>query len=300
VVAPGCHDALSAKMAEAAGFPAVYISGYCLQATVFGKPNVGYATLTEYVDFARKMVDAIDIPVIIDAETGFGDVTDVRRAVREFESAGVAAIHIEDQVRSWTSHSDVKANLLTTDATCKKLASAKEAQRTDDLILIGRTDSASISAEEAIDRSNAFLHAGADVAMPMMSPYLPYSAHTTWSLADQTSYEGRLEVLRRFVTEINGPVATHCPHGLDYTAADVAATGMKLYTIPQLTLGPAAAAVNAALRAFQNGSIGAYFEANPPYPVKELSEFTGIAEYVAVTKRFASETASASVEARHK
>ena len=98
VLAPGCYDALGARLIEEAGFSAVYMTGFGTSAGLLGRPDVGLVTLSEMVDNARRIVEAVDIPVIADADTGYGNPINVIRTVREYEDAGVAALHIEDQV----------------------------------------------------------------------------------------------------------------------------------------------------------------------------------------------------------
>src|ERR1700751_3115036 len=98
VLAPGCYDALGARLVEEAGFSAAYMTGFGSAASRLGRPDVGLMTLSEMVDNARRIAQAIDIPVIADADTGYGNSINVIRTVREYEAAGVAAIHLEDQV----------------------------------------------------------------------------------------------------------------------------------------------------------------------------------------------------------
>ncbi len=98
VVAPGAYDALSARLVEAAGFPAVYMTGFGTTASLLGRPDVGLLTMTEMVQAASRLRSAVEVPVIADADTGYGNALNVIRTVREYEAAGVAAIHLEDQV----------------------------------------------------------------------------------------------------------------------------------------------------------------------------------------------------------
>ena len=97
VVAPGAYDALSAKIIEQAGFKAVFLSGFGLSASLLGKPDIGLLTMTEVVSQAKNVCQAIDLPVLADAEAGYGGIVNIQRTVREFEAAGVAGIFIEDQ-----------------------------------------------------------------------------------------------------------------------------------------------------------------------------------------------------------
>ena len=98
IVAPGAFDPLAARLVEEAGFPAVYMTGFGTSAALLGRPDVGLLTMTEMVDNARRIADCVDIPVIADADTGYGNPLNVIRTVGAYEAAGVAAIHLEDQV----------------------------------------------------------------------------------------------------------------------------------------------------------------------------------------------------------
>src|SRR5437868_10079049 len=98
IVAPGAYDCLSARLIEAAGFPAVYMTGFGTAASYLGRPDVGLLGMSEMADQARRIVQAVDVPVIADADTGYGNAINVIRTVQAFESAGVAAVHIEDQL----------------------------------------------------------------------------------------------------------------------------------------------------------------------------------------------------------
>jgi 2-methylisocitrate lyase-like PEP mutase family enzyme len=98
VLAPGTYDALTARLVEQAGFPAVYMTGFGTAASLLGRPDVGLVTMSQMVDNARRIAQAVDVPVIADADTGYGNAINVVQTVREYERAGVAGIHLEDQV----------------------------------------------------------------------------------------------------------------------------------------------------------------------------------------------------------
>lgn len=164
IEAPGCYDGLTAKLIERAGFGACYMTG-AGTASSYGLPDFGLLTATEMVANAARIAAAVDIPVIADADTGFGNELNVTRAVRDYERAGVAAIHIEDQgFPKKCGHLDDKEVVPVGDWLSKIRAAA--AARTDpDFKIIARTDSnAMIGFEEAVSRSNAALAAGADIA----------------------------------------------------------------------------------------------------------------------------------------
>jgi carboxyvinyl-carboxyphosphonate phosphorylmutase len=163
ILAPGAYDALSARLIEAAGFPAVYMTGFGIAASLLGRPDVGLLGMSEMVDNARRIVQAVDVPVIADADTGYGNPLNVIRTVHEYERAGVAAIHIEDQVApKKCGHMEGK-QLVSADDMVAKLRAAVEARRTD-LVLIARTDARAVEGlEAALERAHRYREAGADV-----------------------------------------------------------------------------------------------------------------------------------------
>lgn len=164
LVAPGAYDAASAKLAEQAGAEVVYMSGSSVSTSVHGYPDVGLTTLTEMTDRARRMVTAVDVPVFADADTGYGNPINVRRTVEEFERAGVAGVHLEDQVfPKKCGHFDGK-DVVSTDEMVGKVRAAADARADDDFVVIARTDARAVEGfEAAIERSEAYLAAGADV-----------------------------------------------------------------------------------------------------------------------------------------
>lgn len=164
VVVPGAFDALSARLVEQAGFSAVYVTGGGL-ARSWGFPDLGLLTMTEIVDRLALIARAVTIPVIADADTGYGNPINVIRTVQEFERTGVAAFHLEDQVApKRCGHYTGKAVIPTAEMV-KKIEAACEARGDPDLVIIARTDARAIHGlDEAIARANAYLAAGADVA----------------------------------------------------------------------------------------------------------------------------------------
>jgi methylisocitrate lyase len=167
VVAPGAFNALSAMAAERIGFEAVYISGASLADGVAGFPDVGLLTLTEVVQQARYIADAVSVPAICDADTGFGEVLNVRRTVREFEAAGIAGIHIEDQESPKRCGHLAGKRLIPPEEMARKIAAAADARRDPDFLLIARVDARSVNGlEDAIARAQLYLKAGADVIFP--------------------------------------------------------------------------------------------------------------------------------------
>ena len=163
-MAPGAYDALSARLVEQAGFDVVYMTGFGTTASLIGRPDVGLLTGSEMVDNARRMAAAVDVPVIADADTGYGNAINVLRTVRLYEQAGVAGIQLEDQVMpKKCGHMSGKA-LIGADEMVGKIRAAVEARRDPDLVVIARTDAVAVQGlEEAIGRARAFADAGADL-----------------------------------------------------------------------------------------------------------------------------------------
>ena len=163
-MAPGAADALTARLVEQAGFPAVYMTGFAATASRLGCPDIGLLTQTEMTTHARDMVRAVGVPVIADADTGYGGPANIERTVREYQQAGVAAIHLEDQVSPKRCGQMAGVKLIPADEMARRLQCALVARGDDDLVVIGRTDAlAAEGVEEAIRRGNAYRQAGADV-----------------------------------------------------------------------------------------------------------------------------------------
>lgn len=164
IVAPGAYDGITAKLVVQAGFSAVYMTGAGTAAT-FGYPDFGLLTMTEMVGNAARIVRAAGLPVIADADTGYGNELNTVRTVREYEQCGVAGLHIEDQVSpKKCGHLDDK-EIVPREDWLAKIRAAVYARRDPDFLIIARTDSRAVAGfEEAIARANAALQAGADMA----------------------------------------------------------------------------------------------------------------------------------------
>ena len=164
VVAPGAFSPIVAKLVEESGFPAVYVTGAGVAAAIYGMPDTGLVTMTEAVDAARNMAMAVDIPVIFDADTGFGNAISVRRTVRELEMAGVAGLHIEDQITPKKCGFFTGHTLVSIDEMCQRIRAALDARRNPDTVIIARTEAlAAKDMDESIARAKAYMDAGADM-----------------------------------------------------------------------------------------------------------------------------------------
>ncbi len=164
VVAPGVYDGISAALVGALGFPAAYMTGAGVSAAGYGLPDVGLLTLTEMAERARVLVGLLDVPVIADADTGYGSPVNVVRTVIEYERAGVAAIQLEDQVFPKRCGHLAGKEVIDADRFQVTLRAALEARTNPDTVVIARTDArAPLGLEEAISRARAYAESGADV-----------------------------------------------------------------------------------------------------------------------------------------
>ena len=164
VIAPGAYDALTARIIESEGFNAVYMTGFGTSAFQFGFPDRGLLTMTEMVQNANRIVNAINVPLIADADTGYGTVINVDRTVKEYEKAGVAAIHIEDQVWPKRCGHMMGKEVIDQNEMVSKLKAAVEARKNPDFLIIARTDAiATHGFDHAIERAHLYAEAGADI-----------------------------------------------------------------------------------------------------------------------------------------
>lgn len=164
LLAPGIYDALSGLIAEQSGAKAVYLSGASIAYTRFGRSDIGLVSVSEVHDTLAAVTDRIKVPIIVDADTGFGNALNVQRTIRSFERAGAAAIQIEDQsFPKRCGHLDGKV-LIKKDEMVGKVKAAVDSRKTSDTLIIARTDARAVEGlQEAIDRAHAYHEAGADV-----------------------------------------------------------------------------------------------------------------------------------------
>lgn len=163
IVLPGIYDGVSALLAQSAGFDAVHMSGYGVSASLIGEPDVGLATQTEMVDRAARLTAVLDIPLIADADTGYGGILNVRRTVREYERAGVAGLHLEDQLTPKRCGLMDGKQLIPRSDMAEKLRAAVLAREDPALVLIARTDARSVTGlADALERAKIYVEAGAD------------------------------------------------------------------------------------------------------------------------------------------
>lgn len=164
LIAPGAYDVLSAKVIQMAGFDAVYMTGYGTSASILGQPDVGLLTMNEMVEHARNIAQAVDIPVLADGDTGYGNPLNVRRTVNAYERAGVCAIQLEDQVFPKRCGHMLGRKVIAMEEMVQKIKAATDVRQDEDFVIIARTDArTNYGLEEALRRGQAYRDAGADV-----------------------------------------------------------------------------------------------------------------------------------------
>lgn len=194
LIVPGAFCALVARIIEKVGFPVIYMSGYGTSSAIIGKPDVGFATMNEMVLNAKHIVDSVDIPVISDADTGYGSAIIVTRTVKEFEKAGVAGIHLEDQTLLKKCANVNGTKVISKSEMVGKIKAALDSRTDQDFLIIARTDARSVHGlEEAIERGNIYAEAGADMIF--------------------VNVPRNIEELRRIAKEIKAPLMVNIIEG---------------------------------------------------------------------------------------
>jgi 2-methylisocitrate lyase-like PEP mutase family enzyme len=164
IVAPGAYDAFSARLISDRGFPAVYLTGYGTTASLLARPDIGFITLNDMCTVVRNICQVIDVPLIADAESGFGNAVNLVRTVREYEQAGASAIHLEDQIVPKKNSGSGVPQVVPCDEHASRIRLAVKSRRSNRFLIIGRTDCIpSLGLGEAIRRGNAYSAAGADI-----------------------------------------------------------------------------------------------------------------------------------------
>ena len=253
LVAPGCVDAISGLVNKYFGFDAVYVTGSGTGAAMLGYPDLGLVTLTEATAQAGRIADATGIPVICDGEAGFGSYINVIRAVKEFEKAGVAAIHIEDQVTPPNSPSIKRRDILPRERAVGMIKAALDARTDPDFVIIARSDADEISLDELIERCNLYLDAGADLAMPQI-----------WKIDGQSwtslPSDKVIETHRRVRKEVKGTLLGLGLPG-ELTSKEIEELGYEIYILPSDSQQAALAAMFEVIGELKNnGTTRGYFD----------------------------------------
>ena len=239
IVAPGIYDAYGARLVEQAGCEAVYMTGNGVSASLLGRPDVGLVDLTLFTQHAHRAASCVNIPLICDADTGYGNAVNVRHTVQEYEAAGVAAIHIEDQVApKRCGHLPGSRPVIDMLEAARKIEAAVAARRDPDFIIIARTDSAAgHGLDDAIKRVQAFRKAGADVLFVELktSPTI-------------------LEDMKRITDAVDGPCLVNIDGGGKLgalTAAEIEQLGFRIAIFPGLARNAAGFAIREAIVALK-------------------------------------------------
>jgi 2-methylisocitrate lyase-like PEP mutase family enzyme len=276
VLAPGCYDPLGARLIEEAGFPAVYMTGFGTAAGRLGRPDVGLLTLSEMVDNARRIAEAVDIPVIADADTGYGNPLNVIRTVREYEAAGVAAIHLEDQVMpKKCGHMEGK-ELIAAGEMAAKVSAAVAARRSPDFLIIARTDARAVEGlSGALARAQRYRDAGADV----LFIEAPQSTEEIREIAERFA---EVPLLFNYAEGGRTPAVTH---------AFLRELGFGLVIFPISTLLVATAAMRSVLREIK--ASGTPIDVLPSMlRFDAFLDFIGVGEIRELEQRFATRDTS--------
>ncbi|HEX2106247.1 MAG TPA: oxaloacetate decarboxylase [Nitrososphaera sp.] len=269
IVLPGVFDALSAKIAEHAGFEAMFQTGYGSSAALLGMPDFGLLNSGETVDNAMRIIRAVRVPVLVDADTGYGNPLNVWRLVRDLESIGAAGIFLEDQVWPKRCGHMIGKDVIPKDAYIPKLKAAIEARRSKDFIIVARTDArAPIGLEEAIERGKAYRKAGADVIF--------------------VEAPRSVEELKKVANEIDAPlVANMIEDGVtpNLSASELLQIGYRIAVFPLSALYSATFAMRQVLTELKN--TGATKEArNIMVTFKDFNEFMDLDHFRDLEKRY--------------
>ncbi len=271
---PGCFNALSARLVEQAGFPAVYISGAGVASNFLGYPDIGLASMAEVLDNARNIAQVTNIPAICDADTGFGNVVNVIRTVRDFENAGIAGIQLEDQVMpKKCGHTEGKL-LVSKGEMVQKIKAAVDTRKDSDFILVIRTEAIAVNGiEDALDRASAYEEAGADVIF-VEAPQ-------------------NVEQMKRIVRTIKAPLLANMVEGGGKTpilpSAELKALGFKLAIYPAALWMASIKAMQEVLQVLKkDGTSLPYAEHMVSF--QEMFEVVGRSGYAALEKKYAAKS----------
>ena len=269
LIAPGAHNAFTAKIIEQAGFKAVYMTGSGAAMDLLGLPDLGFLTMSEMVAHARNIVQATSLPVIADADTGYGNALNVMRTVREYEGAGVAGLHIEDQVAPKRCGHFSGKEVISREEMIGKIKAALDSRRDQNLVVIARTDArAVLGLQEAIERGVAYAEAGAD----MIFVDAPESA----------------EELSLIARSIPAPLMANLSEGGKtplLSAKELQDMGYKLVIYPRSAAGAAAKAIQELMAVLKrDGTTEEYLDRIISFEGR--NQITGLAYYRELDKKY--------------
>lgn len=218
LLAPGVYDGLTALLAEQAGFEALYLSGAAVAYTRLGRPDIGLSSVSEMADTMTLIADRVAVPVIIDADTGFGNALNAQRTVRLYERAGAQALQVEDQTYPKRCGHLKNKSLIPTAEMAGKVAAMADARRSDETLIIARTDAIAVEGlSAALDRAQAYLEAGADV----LFVEAPKTTQDMAAITDR--FAGRVPLLANMVEGGDTPITD---------AADLQSKGFSIAIFP--------------------------------------------------------------------
>lgn len=274
VLAPGAYDALTARLVEQAGFDAVYMTGFGTAASLLGRPDIGLLSSSEMIDNARRIVRAVGVPVIADADDGYGNPINVIRTVTEHEAIGVAAVHLEDQVSpKRCGHLEGK-QVTSAGEMVEKVRAAVEARRNADLVIIARTDARAVEGmDAAIERARRYREAGAD----MLFVEAPRSEDEVAAVADAL---GDVPLLFNWLEGGDTPPIP-LPRLVDL--------GFQLIIFPLSAMLAAARAVQTTMAAIARDGSPIGVPDDLALPFEQFTDFIGMPEIRDLERRFADE-----------
>lgn len=274
-MAPGAYDGLTARLVEHAGFPAVYLTGAGVSYSALGQPDLGLVSFAEMAERAGRVAQAVSIPVIADADTGYGGPLNVIRTVREYEQAGVAAIQLEDQALPKRCGHLARKSLVSAEEMCGKIEAACWARTNPDTVIIGRTDARDVEGlDAALDRARRYAAAGAEVVLVEA----PESA----------------DELARIAREFPGAAMANLVEGGKTPLLPVAqlqALGFRLVIFPNLLTRVMAKAALEALAALKLSGSSVELAARM-LSFSELNRLLGLEDLLDLADRFSKETHS--------
>lgn len=261
LVAPGAHDAMTARIVEAEGFQAVYLGGFATSASMLAIPDHSLITMTELLTQARNVAASVKIPIIADIDDAGGTALSARRTIRLAEQAGLAAVHVEDLVpgKHFLGHRD---RLFSKDAAADKIKAAVDARTDPDFVVIARSDAIGVtSLDDALERGNVYAEAGADLL------FLPYL---------------RLRDTRKVVDTLPKPLLNVV---MDTPRQDLEATGLKVAIYPVQSLFVAYKAVREMIKELKaTGGISNFAQRTPT--MEEFNQFIGAKEATQLAEKY--------------
>jgi 2,3-dimethylmalate lyase len=270
VAAHGAYDGFSARLIEAAGFTCVYMTGAGTAASHLGQPDLGLATMTEMATHARHLASCVSLPLIADADTGYGNVLNVVRTVREYERAGLAGLHLEDQVAPKKCGHIAGKQVIPAREFADKVRAAAEYRTDPDFVIIARTDARAVTGlDDAIERGNLYAEAGADVIFVE---------------APQTEDE-----IHRVAREVKAPLLANMVQGgrtPGLTVGELERLGFKIVIFPAVCMAAAVLAMEGALARLKE--TGTDWHGDPVLSPLDIFRRVGFDWWHAIEERFSS------------